>query len=499
MQYLKKLSLVLCLMTVLAGCANGRTAFDKGEKFESAGDLDQAVLKYAEAATANPEIKEYRLRFLMASEQASRVHIDRADIFLAGKKYDDALREYQTAFTLDQSQARAKQQMNIVAKLRSSQAFLKEGEEFEKGHKNREALRSYQKALEFSSASKEAKEGIERMLKTTKPKFDGYELNLKSKKPITLKFKDAKIKDVFNIITQLSGINFIFDEGVKDINFSIYLENATFYQALDVITELNKLGKKVLNETTIIIYPKNQEKSKQYEDLYLQTFYLNKIDAKKAVNLLRTMMQIKKIYVNEELNAIIIRDTPAVVELAGKILEANDMPDAEVVLEVEVIELTKSNADNLGLLLSKYAIATQGLNNGTAFSDSLSTTTASSGTTTTTKLSLSNTNSTSSSNTNGVYFKPAAIDLLSYKGLTITLQFRATTDVSLSTFFRIDDVSLQITTGAGGDITAPTTSVTAPANGATSPDCGNRLMKSGTVRVAPTHGQNSSMLPVSPS
>jgi len=104
-----------------------------------------------------------------------------------------------------------------------------------------------------------------------------------------------------------------------------------------------------------------------------------------------------------------------------------------------------------------------------------------SGATTTTKLSLSNLNSTSSSNTNGVYFQPAAIDLLSFKGLTITLQFKATTDVSLTTFFRIDDVSLQVTTGAGGDTTAPTTSITAPANGAT---------VSGTVNVTATASDN---------
>ncbi len=101
--------------------------------------------------------------------------------------------------------------------------------------------------------------------------------------------------------------------------------------------------------------------------------------------------------------------------------------------------------------------------------------------TTTTKLTLSNANSTSSSNTNGVYFKPAAIDLLSYKGSTITVQFRATTDVSLPTFFRIDDVSLQVTTGTGGDTTPPTTSITAPANNAT---------VSGTINVTATASDN---------
>ena len=101
--------------------------------------------------------------------------------------------------------------------------------------------------------------------------------------PITLKFKDAKIKEVFNILSQLSGINFIFDEGLKDINVSIFLENATFQQALDILTGINKLGKKVLNESTIIVYPKTPDKSKQYDDLMVETFQLNKLDAKKAV------------------------------------------------------------------------------------------------------------------------------------------------------------------------------------------------------------------------
>jgi hypothetical protein len=102
------------------------------------------------------------------------------------------------------------------------------------------------------------------------------------------------------------------------------------------------------------------------------------------------------------------------------------------------------------------------------------------GSTTTTKLTLSNLDNTSSSNTNGTYFKPAAIDLTSYKGQSIQLQFKATNDSTLTTTFRIDDVSLQVTTGTA-DTTPPSTSVTAPANGAT---------VSGTVSVTATASDN---------
>src|SRR6185369_17112874 len=189
-----------------------------------------------------------------------------------------------------------------------------------------------------------------------KSKLEGFELSLKSSKPITLKFKDAKIKDVFKIITQLTGINFIFDDAVKDQPISVYLENATFQQAMDLLTNMNKLDKKVLNESTVLLFPRTPEKSKQYDDLTLRTYHLSYMDAKKAVNLIRTMLQVKKIYVNEETNSLVVRDTGDVVDVVEKILEANDVPDPEVVLEVEVMEITDHNAANLGLLLSNYNV-----------------------------------------------------------------------------------------------------------------------------------------------
>ena len=384
MRTILKIAASTSLLAVLAGCGAGLTAFNKGEKLEREGKLDEAVLKYSEATVADPGMHEYRMRLIKTSEQAARVHFDKAEQFFAQNNYDEALREYQSALALDSSLSRAKQQSEHLTRLKSAQSYLREALEFEKGNKPREALQAYRKALDLDPNNNEVKEALERLLQAKKTRLEGYDLNLKSTKPITLKFKDAKIKDVFYIVTQLSGINFIFDEGVKDQNITVYLENATFQQALDILTNMNKLGKKVLNESTIIIFPKSPEKSKQYEDLVVKTFYLSTLDAKKAVNLLRTMLQVRKVYVNEELNAIVIRDTPDVVEVAGKILEANDVPDAEVLLDVEVIEVTKNNAENFGLSLSRYAVTLNTLTpGGDFFSATFDPSTNQSGTTTT--------------------------------------------------------------------------------------------------------------------
>lgn len=351
---------------VLSGCAGGRTAYDKGEKLEKAGSLDEAVVKYAQASMANPGVQEYRLRFLKASEDAARMHFDKGEAYFGKGDYANAYREYQITIALDPSLERARQQSSLALKKRDAEQFFSEGKELEKKHKLKEAFRSYRKAEQLDPSRKDIRDAVRTLLKSRRPKLDGFELNLKSNKPITLKFRDTRVKDVFSIVTQLSGINFIFDDGVKDQNITIFLENATFQQAMEVITSLTKLGRKVLNESTILIYPKTPEKIKQYEELVVRTFFLNSMEAKKAVNLLRTMLQVKKVYVNEELNAVVIRDVPETVDVAQRILEANDLAEAEVVLEVEVIEVTKSNSEQFGLALSKYAVSLNTLTPGTS-------------------------------------------------------------------------------------------------------------------------------------
>jgi hypothetical protein len=89
-----------------------------------------------------------------------------------------------------------------------------------------------------------------------------------------------------------------------------------------------------------------------------------------------------------------------------------------------------------------------------------------SGTVLATPLTLSNLNATSSNNANGTYFQPASINLSAYAGQTVSIRFNATNDSTLTTTFRIDDISLKGSGGSGGgDTTPPTTSISTPTNG----------------------------------
>lgn len=359
MRYLKLSIHIIFLLVIfmLSACASpAKRNFEAAEKLETDGKFEEAMYSYAESFKNDPTMNDARMRFFKMREKAANEHFKQGTSLTEKGDYIAALTEFQSAQGIDSTQGRFNQQIEISKRYRDAQMAFQEGRDFEKGSKFKDAHRQYIRAAELFPNNKEYQAALERIIKLRKSKLEGYELRLKSEKPITLKFKDAKMKDVFNILTQLSGINFVFDDGIKDAAISIYIENASFRQALDLLTNMNKLGTKNLNETSMLVYMNSPEKSKQYDDMVLRTFHLNYLDAKKAINLIRTMIQVRKAYVNEDSNSIVVRDTEDVVNVVEKILDANDLPEAEVVLDVEVIEVSDKNAENIGLLLSNYNV-----------------------------------------------------------------------------------------------------------------------------------------------
>lgn len=348
------LFLIALAAFALTGCA--ASALQKADEFAEAGKWDEAVLKYAEVyQNKSPDI-ELKSKYRRARFEAAQIHTRRGEEYLDKGNYDAALLEFQAAGLLDPSLDKARTLLNKTRKLMDSVYYYGKALEAAKDGKEKEAKTALKKSISLNPANKAAVEELDRFKKTERPVMDGYELDIKSNEPITIEFKDAGVKKVFEVLSRLSGINFVFDEELKDNKTTLSLKHATFQQALALILMTNKIGRKVVSENTIVVYPLTPQKTQQYEELMIKVFYLSNTDAKKMVNLLRTMIKAKDMHVHEDLNAIVVRGRPEALELAKRILDASDIADSELMLVVEIFEINRSKAMNLGIDLTPDTI-----------------------------------------------------------------------------------------------------------------------------------------------
>ncbi len=168
--------------------------------------------------------------------------------------------------------------------------------------------------------------------------------------PISLELRDANIKVVFDALSRATGINFILDKDIKpDTKTTIFIKKMPIADAIQMVLSSSGLQKKDLSETTALIYPSNVQKLKEYQDLIIRSFYLNNSSAKQVSAMLKTMLKTKDIFVDDRLNMIVIRDTPEAIRVAEKLIVANDLADPEVMLEIEVLEVSRSRLQELGI------------------------------------------------------------------------------------------------------------------------------------------------------
>ena len=147
----------------------------------------------------------------------------------------------------------------------------------------------------------------------------------------------------------------MFDKDVHDDLVTIFTRDTPFHEALNLILTTNQLFAKQVAPDTILIIPDTKQKRQQYQDLKIRTFYLSTAKAKDMANLLRTILETKRVYVNEPLNTVVIRDQPAKLALAEKIILANDRRDAEVLFDVEILEVNRTKTKKIGLNFAKKA------------------------------------------------------------------------------------------------------------------------------------------------
>lgn len=170
------------------------------------------------------------------------------------------------------------------------------------------------------------------------------------KNPISMEFRDVSIKTIFEALSKTTNINFILDKDIpSEQKATIFVKSVGFNDALDLLLQTNQLEKKVLSETSVIIYPNDPMRQREYKDLTVRTFSLNYADPKQISTTLRSMLGVKQMEVDARLSTITIKETPEMLMLVEKLIASQDLPDPEVVLELELLEVKRSNLQNLGV------------------------------------------------------------------------------------------------------------------------------------------------------
>jgi general secretion pathway protein D len=120
-------------------------------------------------------------------------------------------------------------------------------------------------------------------------------------------------------------------------------------EAIRLILLTNSLEQKVVNETTVFVYPNTPQKQREYQELVVKGFYLANADVKQTANMIRTLVKTRDIFIDEKINLLVIKDTPSAIRLAERLIAAHDLAEPEVMLEVEVLEVNRSRLLELGI------------------------------------------------------------------------------------------------------------------------------------------------------
>jgi len=353
---------------LLVGCASPQTrnvqdepAFAEANALFSQGRVEEGLTLMEQVVAEHPGNVEYR-NYLHRQRQwhLSRM-LDEGGRQLRQYKLDEAEKSYWQVLLMNPGNQRALDGLQQIETVRKHEVILaRAADELERGEIDN-ALLLVRSVLAENAADQTARglyERIEqrRVARLTAPP----KLSAAFRQPITLEFRDVALKSVFEFIARAANINFTYDRELPhDQRVSIFVRDTSIEEALEIILTTNQLQKKILNDNTLLIYPASR--SNEYQELFVRSFYLGNIEAKRMLALLRSVVKTQDLYIDEKLNTLVMRDTPEAIRIAEKLIASQDIPDPEVMLEVEVMEISRRTLEDIGIQYpTQVAVGVQG-------------------------------------------------------------------------------------------------------------------------------------------
>ncbi len=168
----------------------------------------------------------------------------------------------------------------------------------------------------------------------------------------SLVFRNASVRDILTAIGHFAQINVVFDPQFRDQNLTVDLRKTSLEDALQAVTASTRNFYKISAAKTITIIPDTPAKRREYEDEVIRTFFLSNADVKETLDLLRLVVDNRRLSPVAGVNAIAIKDTPDKIAAAAKVIRAIDKARAEVVIDVELLEVDRSRMHEYGLQIA---------------------------------------------------------------------------------------------------------------------------------------------------
>lgn len=346
---MKRLMVWCACAWMLGGCVT-TGHYQDGQKLLEQGRLEEALPRLEAALRETPDRAEARLAVVSTRERLAGQWLRQAETAAATGRRNDADALASRVLVLDPANDRARTLLE-ASKLEQRRAQWQVEAEAAWARGDGEAaltrLRAILGEMPADAAATRLRNVIE--VAMTPPPTDA-KLAAAMAKPVSIEFKDASIKQVFEVLARTSGLNFVFDKDVRtDQPTTVYLRRATVREVLAAVLLSQQLEQRVIDAGTLLIYPNTPAKARDHQALTIKTFYLTNADAKTVAGTLRTILKARDIVVDEKQNMIIMRDTPEGVRLAEKLLAVHDLPEPEVMLEVEILEVKRSRLQDLGI------------------------------------------------------------------------------------------------------------------------------------------------------
>ena len=325
---------------IAAFAADGKKHFKEGLKYEENRQWDKAAQEFALAYSEKPSNVEYTLHLQRALVNAGVMLVERGDSLAEKKDYNAAYNAYRQAFAFDPT--------NELALIKMRRMLEAQGLPIDNlpqiGDPSGPKIKPSGKTGSNVTASYPG--GATRM-NVQMPAIPGRRF---SKTDVI--YRDTNILTAIEQLAQMMKLNVIFDMMVinqmKMFKLTVELRDVTYPNALEWILKTNNLMYAQIGARTIVVANDNPQQRMRYEPYAMRTFYVKNAAIEEVRTAITGTLATKQMTTVKQLNALIVRDTPANLELVESLINSLDKSKAEVLIDVNIYEVTRTDLMKIG-------------------------------------------------------------------------------------------------------------------------------------------------------